>query len=121
MVNPNRLLYLFQGIYMGKPAKTWRKKGVDIACWQDDNGRRSFTLRKQYLNKQNNTWVDTKYLYQDDLRALVELLQDAIAWNSDGADRQEHDNAYKASMAENMVASLAAGKAVNFDDDDLPF
>jgi len=106
---------------MGKPTKTWRKKGLDIACWQDDAGRRSFTLRKQYLNKQNNTWVDTKYLYQDDLKALIELLNDAVSWNSSDADRQEHDNAYRESCAENMAASLAAGKAMTFEDDDIPF
>lgn len=110
---------------MGKPAKTWRNKGLDIAAWQDDNGRCSFTLRKQYLNKQSQTWVDTKYLYQDDLRALRDLLDEAIAWNSgNAADRREHNAEAAASGAETMRLSLdRVTAAVSLDDDEdlIPF
>jgi len=102
---------------MGKQYKTWRKKGLDVACWQDDSGRRSFTLRKQYLNKQSNTWVDTKYLYQDDLRALAEILTEAIEWNSSkSGDREAADLEYRASGAETMMEKLQA-----LTDDDIPF
>lgn len=108
---------------MGKPANSWRNKGIDIAAWRDDNGRCSFTLRKQYLNKQTQTWTDTKYLYQDDLRALRDLLDQAIAWNSgNAADRREHNAAAAASGAETMEMALSAVRtAVSLDDDDIPF
>lgn len=106
---------------MGKPANSWRNKGIDIAAWKDDNGRCSFTLRKQYLNKQSQTWVDTKYLYPDDLRALRELLDQAIEWNSaNAADRREHEHAAIESgpqpikeKVNRLTASLV--------DDDIPF
>ena len=106
---------------MGKPTRTWRNKGIDIAAWQNDEGRVSFTLRKSYLNKQTNTWTDTKYLYQDDLRALVELLEQAIAWNSgNAADREEHKwAAVESGLLTEVVAKTA--KAVKFEDDDIPF
>jgi hypothetical protein len=113
-----------QGMVMAKPANSWRNKGVDIAAWRDDNGRCSFTLRKQYLNKQTQTWTDTKYLYPDDLRALRDLLDLAIAWNSgNAADRREHEYAAAASGAEAMAAKIASGADVKFEDDEdqIPF
>lgn len=105
---------------MGKPVKTWRNKGLDIAAWGNEQGRVSFTLRKQYRNKQTNTWTDTKYLYQDDLRALIELLEQAVAWNSSEADREEHKWAGVESGSLSEVVQTTA-KAVTFDDDDIPF
>jgi hypothetical protein len=107
---------------MAKPAKTWRNKGIDIAAWQNDEGRVSFTMRKSYLNKQTNTWTDTKYLYQDDLRALVELLEQAIAWNSgNAADREEHKWAAVESGSLSAVIKETV-KAVKLDEDDMiPF
>lgn len=106
---------------MARPAKTWRNKGIDIAAWQDQNGRVSFTMRKSYLNKQTNTWTDTKYLYQDDLRALVELLEQAIAWNSgSAADREEHKWAAVESGSLSEVVNKTV-KAATFEDDDIPF
>lgn len=105
---------------MAKPVKTWRNKGLDIAAWGNEQGRVSFTLRKQYRNKQTNAWTDTKYLYQDDLRALIELLEQAIAWNSSGADREEHKWAAVESGSLSEVVQTTT-KAVSFDDDDIPF
>lgn len=105
---------------MGKPTKTWRNKGIDVAAWRNDEGKVSFTLRKSYLNKQTNTWTDTKYLYQDDLRALVYLLEEAIAWNSSAADREEHKWAAAESGSLNETVQNTA-KAVTFEDDDIPF
>lgn len=107
---------------MGKPANSWRNKGIDIAAWRDDSGRCSFTLRKQYLNKQSNTWTDTKYLYPDDLKALRDLIDQAIAWNSgNAADRREHNAAAAASGAETMEAVLNRVSAAVAVDDDIPF
>lgn len=106
---------------MAKPVKTWRNKGLDIAAWGNEQGRVSFTLRKQYRNKQTNTWTDTKYLYQDDLRALIELLEQAVAWNSSEADREEHKWAAveSGSLAEVVKETV---KAVKLDEDDMiPF
>jgi hypothetical protein len=106
---------------MAKPVQTWRNKGLDIAAWGNEQGRVSFTLRKQYRNKQTNTWTDTKYLYQDDLRALVELLEQAIAWNSgNAADREEHKWAAVESGSLSAVVKETV-KAVKFEDDDIPF
>jgi hypothetical protein len=106
---------------MAKPVQTWRNKGLDIAAWGNEQGRVSFTLRKQYRNKQTNTWTDTKYLYQDDLRALVELLELAIAWNSgNAADREEHKWAAVESGSLSAVVKETV-KAVKFEDDDIPF
>lgn len=107
---------------MGKPTRTWRNKGIDIAAWQSEGKGTAFTLRKTYLNKQTNTWTDTKYLYQDDLRALVELLEQAIAWNSgNAADREEHKWAAVEPGSLSAVVKETV-KAVKFDDDDMiPF
>lgn len=106
---------------MAKPVKTWRNKGIDIAAWQNEQGSVSFTLRKQYRNKQTNTWTDTKYLYQDDLRSLIELLEQAVAWNSaNAADREEHKWAGVESGSLNTVVEKTA-QAVSFQDDDIPF
>ena len=106
---------------MAKPVQTWRNKGLDIAAWGNEQGRVSFTLRKQYRNKQTNTWTDTKYLYQDDLRALVELLELAIAWNSSGADREEHKWAGVESGSLSAVVKQTA-QVVTLDEDDMiPF
>jgi hypothetical protein len=81
----------------------------------------SFSLRKQYLNKQSQTWTDTKYLYQDDLRNLIDLLQQAVAWNSDNAaDREEHKWAAVESGSLSAVVKETV-KAVKFEDDDIPF
>lgn len=106
---------------MAKPVMTWREKGLDIAAWSSDGRNVSFTIRKQYKNKQTNTWTDTKYLYQDDLKALVTLLEQAIAWNSsNGADREEHKWAGVESGSLNEVVKKTA-KAVDFEDDNIPF
>jgi len=106
---------------MAGPTKSWRNKGVDIAAWTNEKGLVSFTLRKQYLNKQTQTWTDTKYLYQDDLRNLIDLLQQAVAWNSgNAADREEHKWAAVESGSLSAVVKETV-KAVKFEDDDIPF
>lgn len=106
---------------MGKPANSWRNKGIDIAAWRDDSGRHSFTLRKQYLNKQSQTWVDTKYLYPEDLKALRELLDKAIEWNSgNAADRREHE--YAAIESGNQPVNERVNRiTASLVDDDIPF
>jgi hypothetical protein len=106
---------------MAGPTKSWRNKGIDIAAWTNEKGQVSFTLRKQYLNKQTQTWTDTKYLYRDDLNNLIDLLQQAVAWHhGNDADREEHKWAAVESGSLNEVVKETV-QTVTLQDDDIPF
>jgi len=99
---------------MGKPKKAFRNKGIDIAAWENDRGRVSFTLRKTYKNKETGEYKETKYLFANDLKDLRDLITEALDWNHTLADRTEHEYAAVES------GSLKKTTTVNVDDD-IPF
>lgn len=97
---------------MPAPVKTFKhadSKSIQIAVWQNDHGM-SCTIKKSYKDKNSGEWKDSKYWFQEDIKALGELCHEAIVWFEGEADDQKPV----------QVSPKAAG-AATFDDDDIPF
>jgi hypothetical protein len=101
---------------MNKPVQNFRDRGIDVAVWSAKNGGYSFTVRKTYKNKQTGEYVETKYLYKEEVEKLIELLQQAVKYAS---NRAEHDVEHMASGG--FSGEKSAAKHEEIDMDDLPF
>jgi hypothetical protein len=99
---------------MNKPVQNFRDRGLDVAVWPAKNGGYSFTVRKTYKNKQSGEYVETKYLYKEEVEKLIELLQEAVKYAS---NRAEHDVEHMASGGFNGQPK----KSADIDMDDIPF
>jgi len=99
---------------MNKPVQNFRDRGLDVAVWTAKNGGYSFTVRKTYKNKQSGEYVETKYLYKEEVEKLIELLQEAVKYAS---NRSEHDVEHMASGGFNGQPK----KSADIDIDDIPF
>lgn len=104
------------GAIMNKPVQNFRDKGLDVAVWENRNGGYSFTFRKTYKNKESNQYVETKYLYKDEVEKLVELLQQAVSYAS---NRAAHNEEHIASGGFSGQKSTA--KHEDIDIDNIPF
>lgn len=104
------------GKSMNKPVQNFRDKGLDVAVWENRNGGYSFTFRKTYKNKETQQYVETKYLYKEEVEKLIELLQQAVKYAS---NRAEHDVEHMAAGGFSGEKSVA--KHEDIDDLDLPF
>ena len=71
---------------MGKPVKSFKEKGVEVALWETKNGGFSYSIGKRYKDKQTGEWKESKYLYKDEVEMLVRLLAEAIKYSSDSAE-----------------------------------
>jgi hypothetical protein len=65
---------------MPGPINTWKNKGIKVAAWETKNGGTSFTFQKSYKNKETGEWIETKTYFDDDLKALASLIEQALAW-----------------------------------------
>lgn len=65
---------------MARPIHTWRNKGIDVAAWPTNNGGCSFTIRKTFKPKDSNEYKETKTFFPNDLKVLVDLLNQASTW-----------------------------------------
>jgi hypothetical protein len=71
------------GVYMGAPVKAFRNFGLDVAIWETRNGGYSITWRKSYKDKTSGEYKETKTLFPNDAKLLIELLQQAISFCED--------------------------------------
>jgi hypothetical protein len=103
---------------MNKPVQNFRDRGIDVAVWSAKNGGYSFTIRKTYKNKQTGEYVETKYMYKEELEKLIELLQEAVKYASNRAADFEERAAQGAAIT---GTSTAKHEDIDIDLLDLPF
>lgn len=92
-----------------KPVAEWKSEvsSLRLSAWKNDKGF-SFSFNKRYKDKETGEWKDSKYLYDNDLRAAQEIIQQALDYV-----------AQKDSEASLSPAAAAAN--ISFVDDDIPF
>ena len=96
---------------MGKPVKTWREKGIDIAAWESKSGF-SFTFRKTYKDKTTGEYKESRYYYMEDLDRLALLLTQALSWAGEVTDDKRSTS----------VTAAETGKLPEvIDSDEIPF
>lgn len=74
---------------MNKPLQDFKNKGLSVAVWAGRNGGYTFTVQKRYKDKQTGEWKETKSLFKEEAEALIELLQQALAY---GGTRETHEH-----------------------------
>ena len=74
---------------MNKPLQDFKNKGVSVAVWPTKNGGYSYSIQKRYKDKQSGEWKETKSLFKEEAEALIELLQQALAY---GGMRETHEH-----------------------------
>lgn len=99
---------------MAGPIEKWKMKGIDIAAWPTRNNGTSFTLRKTYKDKQTGEWKDSKYWFREDLEALKNLCEQALAW----AHRSPEVSPLSAAAA---IPLKERQPSLIQDDEDIPF
>lgn len=75
---------------MGKPIKSFKEKGVEVAIWETKNGGYSYSISKRYKDKNTGEWKESKYLYKDEAEILARLITEAVGYS---ADVEEHAQA----------------------------
>ena len=65
---------------MPGPITKWKNKGIVLAAWETKNGGTSFSFQKSYKNKETGEWIETKTYFDEDLKALASLIEQALAW-----------------------------------------
>ena len=101
---------------MAGPAEKWQHKGLSVAAWANDRGV-TFTIQKRYKDKKTDEWKESKYLFPEDIKALHDLIGQALAWH------------YRAPMptVQQLVSNVSAAVALplkevkTLDDEDIPF
>lgn len=63
---------------MSGPIKAFRNRGVDVAVWETRNGGYSITWRKSYKDKVSGEYKESKTLFPDEAKLLVDLLNMAV-------------------------------------------
>jgi len=74
---------------MTKPVQDFKHKGLSVAVWPTKNGGYSYSISKRYKDKQSGEWRETKSLFKEEAEALIDLLQQALAY---GGSREEHEH-----------------------------
>lgn len=97
---------------MAGPIKTWRNKGIEVAAWEGKWGKQ-FTWRKTYKDKQSGEYKEAKFLFEDDVLKLSELLAEAYGWAKSGENRE-------AETTSQLVQQIVKDVVANLDDD-IPF
>jgi hypothetical protein len=100
---------------MSGPAEKWQHKGLSVAAWANDRGV-SFTIQKRYKDKKTEEWKESKYLFPEDIKALHDLIGQALAW---------HHRSPMPTVQE-LVSNVSAAASIplkqsRFDDEDVPF
>lgn len=90
-----------------RPIAEWKSEASNLrlSAWKNDKGL-SFSFNKRYKDKGTGEWKDSKYLYDNDLRAAQEIIQQALAFIA-----QKDTDA--------SISTAAA--TITFVDDDIPF
>lgn len=102
---------------MGKPIKSFKEKGVEIALWETKNGGYSYSISKRYKDKTSGEWKESKYLYKDEAEMLARLLVEAIKYGSDAAE-----HAHEGIPSGQGKSGKPAQYELNQNDiDDIPF
>lgn len=101
---------------MGRPLKSWRNKGIDVAAWATNNGGVSFTIRKTYKPKDSNEYKETKSYFSSDLKALGDLISQATTWA-----HEEFNEPVSEVDTRPVHPKVAAVVQAIVEDDDLPF
>lgn len=96
------------------PIKTVKEKGVQVAIWATNNGGYSYSMSKRYKDKTSGEWKESKYLYKEEVEALVRLLQEVLAYSN---DRDTHIEEGIPSGQDKVTEAPFSG----FEDDDIPF
>lgn len=97
---------------MAPPLKTWKNKGIEVAAWNGQWGKQ-FTYRKTFKDKKTGEYKEAKFLFEDDVIKLAELLQEAYAWAKAGDNREaETQSDLLQGIVKEVVSAL---------DDDIPF
>jgi len=65
---------------MPGPVNKWKNKGIVLAAWETKNGGTSFSFQKSYKNKETGEWIETKTFFDEDLKILANLIEQALAW-----------------------------------------
>lgn len=100
---------------MARPLQSFKSKGIDIAAWPTSNGGVSFTIRKSFKAKDSTEWKETKTFFSGDLKALGELISQALTWAHE--EFQEPVSEVDTRPVHPKVAAVV--KAVV--EDDIPF
>lgn len=74
---------------MNKPVQDFKNKGLSVAVWPGRNGGYTYSVQKRYKDKQSGEWKETKSLFKEEAEALIELLQQALAY---GGSRDTHEH-----------------------------
>jgi len=101
---------------MGRPTADWKHKGLSVAAWANDRGV-TFTIQKRYKDKKTDQWKESKYLFPEDVKALNDLIGQALAWH------------YRTPMpsVQQLVSNVSAAASIplkeinQLDDDEIPF
>ena len=60
------------------PSKVYREGGVELAIWRNESSEGkeyfTFTIRKQYKDKNSGDWKESKALFFDDLLRLSAII-----------------------------------------------
>lgn len=98
---------------MPAPLKTFKhadRKSIQIAVWPNDHGM-SCSIKKSYKDKASGEWKDSKYWFQEDIKALGELCHEATIWFENGDGGQEKP----------AIEAIKESATAIFVDDDIPF
>ena len=98
---------------MGRPTADWKHKGLSVAAWANDRGV-SFTIQKRYKDKKTEEWKESKYLFPEDLKALHDLIGQALAWHNRAPTEQLISNV-------SAMVSLPLKEIKTLDEEDIPF
>ena len=98
---------------MGRPTADWKHKGLSVAAWANDRGV-SFTIQKRYKDKKTEEWKESKYLFPEDLKALHDLIGQALAWQNRAPTEQLISNV-------SAMVSLPLKEIKTLDEEDIPF
>lgn len=110
---------VLSGVIMGiKPAHTFKSGKVEVSAWQNQWGL-SFTVRKNYFDKNKNEWKSSQSFFGNELHDLASAIEQAIAV-------VERDGQHKARKSEAEQRGPPPQPApddfdVPEDDDDIPF
>lgn len=105
---------------MAGPTEKWQHKGLSVAAWANERGV-SFTIQKRYKDKKTEEWKESKYLYPEDLKALHDLVGQALAWHHRAPISSSPINV--AQLVSNVSAAVALPlkTRATLDEEDIPF
>jgi len=99
---------------MAGPTQKWQHKGLSLAAWANPRGV-SFTIQKRYKDKRDDQWKESKYLYPEDIKALHDLIGQALEWHHRAPD----ENMLSSTMS--AAAAIPLKLRSQIDDEEIPF